>query len=168
MNPQFCLLLLTTALLAAPTALTQTTSSSSPQPVRDVCAMDKTVDPCVDFYTYSCGGWMKKNPIPPDQSSWSTYGKLEDENLAQLRGILEEAAKQNAEGGAVDQKIGDYYASCMDEAASEKLGAKPLAPELERISKLKSKKDLAEYVSTAQYPPAFYGGGRLFAFRSAQ
>jgi endothelin-converting enzyme/putative endopeptidase len=136
--------------------------------VLDVSAMDPTVDPCVDFYTYSCGGWMKKNPIPPDQSSWSTYRKLEDEDLAQLRAILEEAAKANAARGSVDQKIGDYYASCMDEAAIDKLGAKPLAPELERIARLKSKQELAEYVSTAQFPPAIEGGGMLFAFRSDQ
>ena len=130
--------------------------------------MDPTVDPCVDFYTYSCGGWMKKNPIPPDQSSWSTYGKLEDEDRTQLRAILEEAAKANAAHGSINQMIGDYYASCMDEAAIEKLGAKPLAPELERIARLKSKKDLAEFMSTTQYPPPIYRGGMLFAFRSDQ
>jgi len=93
---------------------------SSSEPVLDVSAMDRTIDPCVDFYTYSCGGWVKKNPIPPDQSSWSTYGKLEDENRAQLRAILEEAAKANSVRGSANdatQKIGDYYASCMDEPA---------------------------------------------------
>jgi endothelin-converting enzyme/putative endopeptidase len=167
MTSQFRWVVLTAVLLAAASAFCQSSSSSS-QPVLDVSAMDKTVDPCVDFYTYSCGGWMKKNPIPPDQSSWSAYGKLGDENLAQLRGILEEAAKANAPRGSVNQKIGDYYASCMDEAAIEKLGAKPLAPELERIAGLQSKKELAEYVSTTQYPPAIYGGGMLFAFRSDQ
>jgi len=166
MNSKYSLFL--AAVLLAATAFSQNPSPSSAQPVLDVSAMDPTVDPCVDFYTYSCGGWMKKNPIPPDQSSWSTYGKLEDENLAQLRGILEEAAKANAARGSVDQKIGGYYASCMDEAAIEKLGAKPLAPELERIAKLKSKQEIAEYVSTAQFPPAIYGGGMLFAFRSDQ
>src|SRR5271157_867399 len=113
----------------------------SSEPVLDVSAMDKTIDPCVDFYTYSCGGWIKKNPIPPDQSSWGTYGKLEDENRAQLRAILEEAAKANGTRDAathdITQKIGDYYASCMDEAANEKIGAQPLLPELERIAGLK-------------------------------
>src|SRR5271167_4548165 len=78
------------------------------EPVLDVRAMDKTVDPCVDFYTYACGGWMKNNAIPPDQASWGTYSKLEDENRAQLRGILEEAAKTGATRNAVTQKIGDY------------------------------------------------------------
>src|SRR5271157_6188848 len=121
---------------------------SSSEPVLDVSAMDRTVDPCVDFYTYSCGGWIKKNPIPPDQSSWSTYGKLEDENRAQLRTILEEAMKANGARDALTQKIGDYYASCMDEAAIEKLGAKPLLPELKRIAGLSSKQDLAVYAAT--------------------
>ena len=161
---------LVAVLLAAAAAFSQNSSSSS-QPVLDVSAMDKSVDPCVDFYTYSCGGWMKKNPIPPDQSSWSTYGKLQDENLAQLRAILEEAAKANAGKGSVTpvtQKIGDYYASCMDEPAIEKLGAKPLAPDLERIAALKSKQDIAEYLTTGQFPPALYGGGVLFTFRSDQ
>src|SRR5271169_233719 len=92
---------------------------SAAEPVLDVSAMDRTVDPCVDFYTYSCGGWMKNNPIPPDQASWGTYGKLEDENRAQLRTILEEAAKSNASRNSVAQKIGDYYSSCMDEGAIE-------------------------------------------------
>jgi endothelin-converting enzyme/putative endopeptidase len=130
--------------------------------------MDKTVDPCVDFYTYSCGGWMKKNPIPPDQSTWSAYGKLQDENLAQLRTILEEAAKAASPKDAATQKIGDYYASCMDEAALEKLGAAPLTPELKRIAGLKSKNAVAEYVASSQFPTSIYAGGSLFAFRSAQ
>src|SRR5208283_5504117 len=62
-------------------------------PSLDVTAMDKSVDPCVDLYHYSCGGWQKKNPIPPDQTSWSVYGKLYQDNLNFLRGMLEQAAK---------------------------------------------------------------------------
>ena len=153
------------ALLAALPAPAQHSSS---EPVLDVSAMDRSVDPCVDFYAYSCGSWVTKNPIPPDQSSWSTYGKLEDDNRAQLRGILEEAAKTTAPRNAVTQKIGDFYASCMDEAAIDKLGAKPLQPELDRIAALKSKQDLADYLATAQFPPSLEGGGTLFTFRSDQ
>ncbi len=158
------LALLAAAFLAVP-AFAQHASS---EPVLDVSAMDKTVDPCVDFYAYSCGNWIKKNPIPPDQSSWGTYGKLEDENRAQLRTILEEAAKVSSSRDAVTQKIGDYYASCMDETSIEKLGAKPLFPALDSIASLKSKRDLAEYIATAQFPPSLEGGGTLFAFRSTQ
>jgi putative endopeptidase len=153
------------ALLAAVPAFAQHAAS---EPVLDVSAMDKTVDPCVDFYRYACGGWVKNNPIPPDQSNWGTYGKLEDDNRAQLRTILEDASKSNVSRDAVTQKIGDYYASCMDEAAIDRLGSKPLMPELERIASLKSKRDLAEYLATAQFPPSLYGGGTLFAFRSNQ
>ena len=138
------------------------------QLVLDPSSMDKTVDPCVDFYTYSCGGWMKNNPIPPDQSTWSVYGKLQNDNLAQLRTILEAAAKEAGERNAVTRKIGDYYAACMDEAALDKLGAAPLEPELKRITAIESKDGLAEYLATSQYPIPIYGSGPLFNFRSNQ
>src|SRR5512138_826480 len=99
-------------------------------PSLDVNAMDKNADPCVDFYQYSCGGWMKNNPIPGDQASWSVYGKLANENEQFLWGILEDSAKPRAKRDAVQQKIGDYFAACMDTAAVEKLGAAPLKPTL--------------------------------------
>ena len=111
--------------------------------------MNRTADPCVDFYEYSCGGWRKMNPIPSDQTSWSVYGKLYQDNLNYLRGILEEAAVAKNRD-AVTQKIGDYYASCVDEAPIEKLGAKPMQPDLSAIQDLKSTKDLAALVATLQ------------------
>jgi len=168
MNWKISALLLAALLTAVPAFARHSPS----EPVLDVSAMDRTVDPCADFYMYSCGAWIKNNPIPPDQASWDTYSKLQDENRSQLRAILENAAKANGPRDEVTpyvtQKIGDYYASCMDEAAIEKLGAKPLVPELERIAHLKSKQDLAEYAATAQFPPSLYGGGTLFTFRSNQ
>ncbi len=111
-------------------------------PSLDVTAMDRSTDPCVDFYTYSCGGWQKKNPIPPDQVSWSVYGKLYQDNLVYLRGILEQASTAR-DRDAVTQKIGDYYAACMDEAAVEKVGAKPLQSELDQIQGLTSAREIA-------------------------
>jgi len=156
------------ALLAIPFVLPLFAQTASDQYVLDLSAMDKSVDPCGDFYTYSCGGWMKANPVPPDQSSWGTYGKLQDENLAQLRTILEEAAKAGADKSSTVQKIGDYYASCMDESAIDKLGSSPLAPEFDRIANLKSKTELAEYLSTSQFPTPIFGSGSLFTFRSTQ
>src|ERR1700720_2104675 len=114
------------ALLLAVANAQQPSLTATPQPVLDVTSMDRSIDPCVDFYTYSCGGWMKNNPIPPDQSSWSAYGKLQDENLGRLRGILESASRSDAQRDSAHQKIGDYYASCTDEKAVEAAGMKPL------------------------------------------
>ena len=85
--------------------------------------MDRSVDPCVDFFAYSCGGWIKNNPIPADQSSWDTYSKMQDENLTQLRGILDAASAPDPNRNAVTQKIGDYYASCMDEKTIDAKGS---------------------------------------------
>jgi endothelin-converting enzyme/putative endopeptidase len=111
--------------------------------------MDRSVDPCVDFYEYSCGGWRKMNPIPSDQSRWSVYGKLYEDNLTYLRGILEQAATAQ-DRDAVTQKIGDYYASCMNETEVEKLGAKPLQSNLSAIQGLQNTKDLAALIAMLQ------------------
>src|SRR2546427_64808 len=119
-------------------------------PVFNVNSMDKSIDPCVDFFEYSCGGWIKKNPIPPDQTSWSVYSKLEDDNKLILRDILERAAKANTSRGASNQTIGDYYAACIDESAIERAGVAPLRLELERIENLKSKAELASLVVSMQ------------------
>ncbi len=107
--------------------------------------MDRTADPCVDFYKYTCGGWMKNNPIPPDQAAWDVYSKLENDNSQFLWGILEEDAKLN-DRNAAQQKIGDYYAACMDTAAIDKLGLKPLQPELDRIAAIGDRKQLAQFL----------------------
>jgi endothelin-converting enzyme/putative endopeptidase len=138
----------------------QTSTSGAPQPQPrmyveptmpytpslDVTAMDRSIDPCVDFYTYSCGGWLKNNPIPPDQTSWSVYGKLYEDNLAYLRAILEQAAVAK-DRDAVTQKIGDYYAACMDEAQVEKRGAKPIWPALVEIQGLPSLREMAPLIA---------------------
>src|SRR5579859_7425989 len=78
-------------------------------PSLDLTAMDPSVDPCADLYHYACGGWQKKNPIPPDQTSWSVYAKMYQDNLTFLRGILEKAAQPSPGRNAVTQKIGDFY-----------------------------------------------------------
>src|ERR1700726_503177 len=116
-------------------------------PSLDLAAMDRTADPCVDFYEYSCGGWKKMNPIPSDQTFWSVYGKLYEDNLNYLRGILEQASTAK-DRDAVTQKIGDYYASCLDEAEIEKLGVKPLRQDLSAIHNLARTKDLAWLIAT--------------------
>lgn len=118
-------------------------------PSLDLTAMDRTADPCVDFYHYSCGGWQKNNPIPPDQTSWSVYGKLYVDNLGYLKALLQETAAQKDRDPAT-QKIGDFYASCMDETLVEKLGAKPMQPELATVVALKSTKHLAPLIANLQ------------------
>ena len=125
------------------TAATDTPLESVPYtPGLDVSAMDRTADPCVDFYQYVCGGWRGRNPIPPDQASWSVYGKLYEDNQRFLWGILNGLARDGAGRTGNQQKIGDYFSACMDEATIELLGAAPLAPVLARIAELQSKKAL--------------------------
>src|SRR5580693_7398288 len=135
---------------------------SKPEPALDVTSMDRSIDPCVDFFKYSCGGWIKNNPIPPDQSSWDTYSKMQDENSARLRAILESAAPPDAKRDAVTQKIGDYYASCMDERAINAKGAEPLQRGLEKIAEITSKADLAEETASMRHDNV------LFAFESTE
>jgi endothelin-converting enzyme/putative endopeptidase len=156
------LLLLAAPLLAQTTPLTQLPYT----PSLDVPSMDKSVEPCVDFYQYACGGWMKNNPIPPDQASWSVYGKVADENARFLWGVLEEDAKPGADRTPVQQKIGDYFHACMDTAAIESLGAAPLKPLLGEIDALKSKGQLARFLGREHQRT--YGSGWLFGFGATQ
>ncbi|MGZ7078886.1 MAG: M13 family peptidase, partial [Thermoanaerobaculia bacterium] len=157
------------ALLAIP-AFAQTTlrplTDLPYTPSLDVPSMDRTIDPCVDFYQFTCGGWLQNNPIPGDQAAWSVYGKLEEDNMQYLWGILEDAAKNTADRTPVQQKIGDYFASCMDTAAIEEQGTKPLQPLLDQIAALKTKRELADFLAAEH--PRTYGGGWLFGFGSDQ
>jgi len=135
-------------------------------PSLDVPSMDKSADPCVDFYQYTCGGWMKSNPIPADQAAWSVYGKLTVDNERFLWGILDDLSKKTTGRSATQQKIGDYFAACMNEAEVEKLGATPLKPALDEIAALKTKKDLA--VLLAHEHLMNITSGLLFTFGSDQ
>ncbi len=139
-------------------------------PSLDLQSLDRTAEPCVDFYQFSCGNWMVNNPIPPDQASWSVYGKLADENAHYLWGILEEAAKPATDRTASQQKIGDYFASCMNQDQIEKLGTKPIQPLLDQIAALKSVKDLPAFLAGAQLSssPYYFGSNWLFSAGSTQ
>jgi putative endopeptidase len=104
--------------------------------------VDKTLDPCNDFYKYACSKWLTANPIPADQVYWSTGSGLQLWNENLLRETLVAASANDSNRNAVHQKIGDYYAACMDESGIEAAGLKPLQLELDRIAALKSKKDI--------------------------
>src|SRR5258708_6815329 len=111
-------------------------------PVLDPAAMDRGIDPCVDFYAYSCGGWMKRNPVPGDHSSWGVYDKLHEDNLKFLGQVLAEAAQPRAGRDPLTVQIGDFFASCMDEAAIARGSAAPLRPDLDAIAAIRPARDL--------------------------
>ena len=104
--------------------------------------VDKQLSPCDDFYKYSCNKWLTANPIPPDQVYWSTGSNLQLWNENVQRETLEASSKNDAKRSAVQQKIGDYWAACMDESGIEAAGLKPLQPELDRVAAVKSKKEI--------------------------
>ncbi len=110
--------------------------------------VDKTLDPCSDFFQYACSKWMKANPIPADQGGWGTFNALAIWNIAAVHNTLEEAAQPSPNRTPVQQKAGDYYASCMDEDAINKAGLKPLQPTLDRIARLKDKSQLPEVIAS--------------------
>ncbi len=132
-------------LLLATAALAQEKASQIPG--FDPAAMDRSADPCTDFYQYACGNWMKQNPVPPDQARWGRFDDLQERNFAILRDILEKAAVPDPKRSPNQQKIGDFYASCMDEKAVDAAQARPLAPEMGRIAALRSKAGLLDVVA---------------------
>ena len=120
------------------------TAKQYPAPKFDVSFIDKSADPCTDFYQYACGNWMKKNPMPPDYPDWVSFSEVYEHNLGILHRILEKASINDPKRSPVLQKIGDFYSSCMDEKAVNRLGAQPVQPELKRIAALKNKEEMME------------------------
>jgi endothelin-converting enzyme/putative endopeptidase len=129
--------------------------------VFDPSLVDKSIDPCDNFYRYSCNGWFKRNPLPPDQTSYGRFTELYELNRLHLRQILEQAALPSSTRTSNEQKIGDEYASCMNTAAIDKLGIAPLQPELDRIAALSSVSQLPALLARlhAIGVNAFFGMG---------
>ncbi len=152
--PIFLILATTTALAqtpaTAPTPISQdVTSKPTPPPVTksfDASAIDTNVDPCVDFYQFSCGNWMKTNPIPSDQTRWTrSFSELLLRNQYLLWKDLESAS--SAPKSPLQKQYGDFYASCMDTSTIEKLGIEPIQGTWKQIAALKSIQDIPSLLS---------------------
>jgi len=126
--------------------------------------LDRTCKPCDDFYEFAMGGWMKANPIPPEYSTWGTFTRLRDNNLTALHTILEAATKSTATPGSNEQKISDFYSSCMDTSAIEAAGLKPIAGDLAAIDAINDRKALDAEIARLQGK----GASVIFRFSSGQ
>ena len=130
--------------LAAVPARAQSADQERTKPLKslDLTAIDTSVDACTDFYSYACGGWRKNNPVPGDKGRWGRFDELREFNLYTLKDILDESSKPTATRTPVEQQVGDFYASCMDTAAIDAAGLKPIAGDLDRVAAAGSKEDL--------------------------
>jgi putative endopeptidase len=131
----------------------------------DLTAIDKTADPCTDFYQYACGNWKKANPIPPDQVRWGQFDELRQRNDWLLYRELETAANPDVKRTALEQKYGDFYAACMNTELADQKGVAALKPALDSINALGDKKQLAALLGTLEMPHGISG---LFAFGVGQ
>ncbi len=129
----------------------------------DLTAVDRTADPCTDFYQYACGNWKKNNPIPPDQTRWGRFNELGERNLYLLYADMKAASDRPKT--PLQRKYGDYFAACMDVGLANRMGAKPLQPALESIGAWQDRKALAGVLSTLENT---YGVPTFFDFGSEQ
>jgi putative endopeptidase len=159
---RFCLLLFLCLLLAI-ASLAQSAPAAKPGSGFSIDTIDKTVDPCADFYQYACGNWLKTAEIPADQTSWASFVELRERNQAIMRDILEKASAHDPTRNPIDQKIGDYYGSCLDEKAADAKGLDPLKPELDRIASVKDKAALIDAIARVH----LIGPNPLFNFYSS-
>ncbi len=156
-------ILLAAVLAFSAFALCQSQGNTQPPARFSLENIDKSVDPCTDFYQYACGNWMKNAQIPSDQPEWASFVEVDERNNEILRGILEKAAAGGPNRNAIDQKIGDYYGACMDEKAVDARGLDPLKPELDRISAVKDKTGLIDAIARVH----LIGPNPLFNFYSS-
>jgi len=149
-------------LLSTAAAFAQTAPTAKPGPGFSIDNIDKSVDPCVDFYQFACGNWIKNSEIPADRAAWQSFSELDESNLGVEREILEKAAAGGADRDAIEQKIGDLYASCMDEKVVNAKGISPLKPELDRVAAVKDKAALIDQIGRLR----MMGANALFSFFS--
>jgi putative endopeptidase len=129
----------------------------------DLSAIDKTADPCTDFYAYACGNWKKNNPIPSDQTRWGRFNELAERNNYLLYADLKAAA--DAPTTPLQKKYGDYFAACMNIDLADKLGAKPIESPLNTIAAWNDKKTIATLLGVMEHK---YGQNYFFGFSSTQ
>ena len=150
-------------MLSVSVAQTSTPAAAAGSERFSIDNIDKTVDPCTDFYQYACGNWIKRAEIPADQSSWVSFIELDERNQVTMRGILEKAAVAAPGRDAITQKIGDFYSSCMDDKAADAKGSEPLKPEMARIAAVHDKTGLIDELAQLHLA----GTRGLFSFYSA-
>jgi len=113
----------------------------------EVASLDRSVDPCVDFFQYACGGWLKTTEIPADRARWGRFSEIDERNKVAIKQLLDDDLKSTDPAG---KKLGDFYGSCMDEAAIEKAGTKGIKPLLDRATGVKDAASWATAVTELQ------------------
>ncbi len=161
-----CVMALVVAFGGAPAASGQA-QAAAPPAIHGLnpADFDRSVSACVNLNAFGNGGWLKANPLPADQSYWGSFSLLFEENRDKLHTVLEKAAaNKSAAAGSDERKIGDFWASCMDEAAIEAAGAGPLKPELERIARISTPAELQAEITRLQ----LLGANAVFDFGAEQ
>jgi endothelin-converting enzyme/putative endopeptidase len=157
--------------LAAPVAAGSPAAPTPSEAIREavLSSMDRTVDPCDDFYRYACGGWLDKTELPADQARWTrSFSTIAERNRELVRELLESAAADPGPAGGERQQIGDFFAACMNEAAVEKAGTTPLAGPFERIAAIADARDLMAVAGALGRDGvnALLGAGRVPDFKN--